>query len=289
MAERDAFGNEAGSGSSAPIPGPTPPGVPSWTPDGLPGDDAPKATAPPPAPAPTWTPPPAQPSGRSGLPPVQLTNVSAGRSVGGGRGRSPITTLVSLVVAAVIIGIPVLLAVKAGKKAENEINSTFNGAVNPPGSSTTTTSSSPAPNAPSTPPTGVATGSLVRPFALAKFVKNDLSGEGKLVHLQVAPDRINAQTHTSTGRIHIISLDYQGTKQVVKTPSGGFGTQDVIPLSKIDASAPQRMVKHIPHTKNLNYLILGHDFDGNLQWLAYYKNGHYYAANAHGQGVHRIS
>jgi len=294
MAERDAFGNELGGGTPTPIPGPTPAGVPSWTPPpDLPGgDDTPAAvTPPPPAPAATWTPPPTTAT-PSNLPPVRLSNTAANRSVGGGRGRSGMSVVVALIIAAVIIGVPVLLIAKSSNDASNDIKNAFNSPSSPTPSSTTSSNGAPTPQAPSTPPTGLATGSMMLPAALSKYIKDDLPGNGKLVMLRVAPENLQAETRTASGGTHHIYLDYAGTNQVVKLGNtGGFGTQKTIPLSKIDPQAPARMIKHVPrHTKSINYLVLDYDFNGKLQWLAYYKNSnHFYSADAHGRHVHQVS
>lgn len=241
----------------------------------MPGnDDAAAAT---PAPA---------PMAASGLPPVQFSNPAANRSVGGGRGRSPAATIFTLIFAALCIGIPLAIALHAGKKAVHEINSVSNLPFN--GSSTTTSAHSPSsPSHPGATPTGVATGSLVRPFAVAKFVKNDLPGEGKLTSLRVSPENIQAETRTASGGSHHILLDYQGTKQVTKISTGGFGSEPTIALSKIDSGAPARMIKHIPrHTKDIDYLVLNSNA-GALTWYAYYKthNSRFYKADAHGRHV----
>jgi hypothetical protein len=285
MADRDAFGNEPGGSSPAPVPGPAPVGVPSWTPPpNLPGgDDPPASITPSPAPAATQT-----PFTPSNLPPVQLSNTAVNRSVGGGRSRSGMSVVFALLLAAVIIGVPVFLIAKSANDTVNHaLNNAFNNSS--PSPSSTSSSSPSSPSAPSHPSAGLASGSMVLPAALASFVKHDVPGNGKLVLLRVAPDRLVAITRTSTGGSHTVNLDYAGNKQIVKVSSGGFGSEKSIPLSKIDAQAPARMIKHVPrHTKSINYLVLGYDFNGNLQWSAYYKNSnHYWAADAHGHHVHQ--
>ncbi len=290
MAERDAFGNEIGSGST-PIPGSPPPGVPTWspppaTPSPVPDSTESASTASGLSAAPTFTAAPPRP-GSSGLPPVSMSNRSASRSVGGGGGRG-ITTIVSVIVAIAIIGIPLKLALNTGKKAISSITNSlpFNA---PTPSTSSPTSHTPTPSAPSRPPVGIAAGSLARPTALAKFVKS-MYGKGQLVHLRVAPENLVAQTMTSSRQIRNIYVDYNGTSSTDTTASGGFGQQPVIPLSKIDPLGPTRMLKHINRpTKGINYLVLDYDFNNKLQWLAYYKNSqHFYSADVHGRHAHQL-
>ncbi len=252
------------------------------------GDDDPPAAAAPPPLAPTPAAPQFTPSN---LPPVQLSSTTTGRAVGGGNGRSGMSVVAALIVAAVIIGVPVFLVARAGNNAVHDVNNALNQTpFNPPAPSTSSNGSS-SPSKPSQPPVGVASGSLMLPAAITSYVTHDLPGNGKLVSLRVAPDNLQAETRTASGGSHHIFVDYAGTKQIVKVGAGGFGSEPTIPLSKIDPNAPSRMVKHIPrHTKSVNYLVLDHDFNGKLQWLAYYKNSnHFYSADAHGRHVHQVS
>jgi hypothetical protein len=296
MSDRDAFGNETGKGAS-PIPGAPPPGVPAWTPPPAPPDAAdatstatglsasPSATGL--SAAPSWTPPPTR-AGASGLPPVSQSSASANRAISGSRGRHPITTLVSIVVALAIIGIPLKLALDTGKKAINSITV--------PGLSVSTptspsTPSGHAPSKPAGPPSGLSANSLVAALPVARMLTR-LHGQGKLVELRVSPQNIQATTITKAGTMHDVYVDYQGNTNTTVAPSGGFGQAKTIPLADVDIHAPSAILHHTNrHASGINYLILDRDpISGKLAWLAFYKNSqHHFEADAHGHHVQFIS
>lgn len=282
MADRDAFGNEKGA-SASPIPGSPPAGAPS----GLSPQPVPGATVPGPTPSGLPSAPslsaPTRATVPSGLPPVSISSASANRSMSGRRRSNPLGLLISLLVAAAIIGIPLKLALDTKSKVDKTISNAFSTPSQP-----TTPGHSPTPAEPSGPPTGLSAGSMVRPVPLARAVAL-LRGQGKLTQLRVAPENIQAQTMTPTGRIRDIYRPYTGGSTTTTTSSGGFGSQPSIPLSKIDVYAPTRLLHHTGrHSKSINYLVLRKDIiTKRVQWLAHYKNSaHYFAADAHGRHIH---
>jgi hypothetical protein len=298
MGDRDAFGNETGK-SASPIPGAPPVGVPAWTPpptapaapdaaqvtsDATGLSASPSATGL--SSAPSYSPSPTQPAS-SGLPPVSLSSASANRAISGSRGRHPLTTLVSVIVALVIIGIPLKLALDTGKKALNSVTvPSFN-------TSTPTSPATPSGHTtskPSGPPSGLSATSMVAALPVARMLTR-LHGQGKLVQLRVSPQNIQASTVTKAGTLHHVFVDYQGNADTTIAPAGGFGQAGTIPLSAVDIHAPSVMLHHTGrHASGIGYLILERDpISGKLDWTAYYNNSvHHFQADAHGQHVQFI-
>jgi hypothetical protein len=284
VADRDAFGNDPSGGAA--VPGGTPAGASGLTPEPIPG-----ATIPIPAPAGLPTAPSLGASAttppQSGLPPVTFAGASANRAMTGRRRSNPFGLLISLIVAAAIIGIPVKLALDAKSKSDHTTTNPLSTPLAPSKGSSSSASPAPAPAKPSGPPTGVSTGSMVLAVPVAKAIVG-LKGEGKVVEFRVSPANIQAQTLTTTGRERDIEDQYDGQVFTTITPSGGFGAQPSIPISKIDPTAPARILAHTHrHASGIDYLLLlKNPVTGTLQWEAFYTNSqHHFTADVHGHHV----
>jgi hypothetical protein len=148
---------------------------------------------------------------------------------------------VSLV--AVIIGIPVLLAVAGKRPSRSTTHSIRLRRRRRRPRRRLGVAERPARHRPAS-----ARGSLVRPFAVAKFVKNNVPNSSKLVYLFLPERAIAHAHHDQRAAHHYVQLPRH---QTVKINGGGFGTEQVI-RDKIDASAP-RGWSNTSHSKNVTY------------------------------------
>ena len=138
-------------------------------------------------------------------------------------------------------------------------------------------------------PKGLAAGSLVRPANLAAALKEiRTSGGGKLTHLRVAPDRIDAQLLTPAGRLRSVQVQPGGQLERLGPNSGpGFDQSSTIAFSRLNPAAPQRLARagaeriHVP-ISTLQYAVPS-VFSGALTWAAYFKHGRYVLGDASGR------
>ncbi len=138
-------------------------------------------------------------------------------------------------------------------------------------------------------PKGLAAGSLVRPANLAAALKEiRTSGGGKLTHLKVAPERIDAQLLTPAGRLRSVQIKPGGQLERFGPDSGpGFDQSSTIPFSRLNPAAPQRLARagaeriHVP-VSTLQYAVPS-VFSGALTWAAYFRHGRYVLGDASGR------
>jgi hypothetical protein len=145
---------------------------------------------------------------------------------------------------------------------------------------------------PVTPPVGLGTGSLIRPAAFARALR-DLRGRnlGRLTNLSLRPERIDLQT-VRNGRLTSSQLSTAGGFRKFSTSGPGFTNTSTIAWGKLDPAAPQRLARtaaeriHKPVAK-IDYLVPS-DFDGKLIWGAYFKGGQIVQGDARGRFTRRI-
>ena len=138
-------------------------------------------------------------------------------------------------------------------------------------------------------PTGLAAGSLVRRDNLAAALREiRASGGGKLSHLRVAPERIDATLLTPAGRLRNVQIKPGGQLERLGPDSGpGFDQTSTIPFSRLNPAAPQRLARagaeriHVP-VSTLQYAVPT-VFSGTLSWAAYFKRGRYVLGDASGR------
>jgi hypothetical protein len=240
------------------------------------GWSLPSAT-PAPAAAPAASPPISSPPPSS---PITPTTAIRRRRTGGGVGVARVIIPI-LVLAG--IGIGVGSAVTGVKHAVDSIPSiTFPSIAVP---TIPSTGSSPTPAQPGTPPTGLAAGSLLRPAGLRTAIAR-LRPLGRLYHLRVAPERVNAQlVRGTTLRITQLSSDGTVIRNDVANAGGVLGT---FPWARVNALAPTRIVRGAHRRPStVDYLVLS-DFAGTPSWDLYLKDGTHYSAGADGRHVRRI-
>jgi hypothetical protein len=138
-------------------------------------------------------------------------------------------------------------------------------------------------------PQGLAAGSLVRSGNLAAALEQiQTSGGGRLTHLTVAPERIDAQLLTPAGRLRSVQVKPGGQMERLGPDSGpGFDQASTIPFSRLNPAAPQRLARtgaeriHVP-VSTLQYAVPS-VFSGTLTWAAYFKRGRYVLGDASGR------
>jgi hypothetical protein len=155
------------------------------------------------------------------------------------------------------------------------------------GTSGGTITAAPEPAKPA--PQGLAAGSLVRRDNLAAALREiRSSGGGRLTHLRVAPERIDATLLTPAGRLRNVQMRPGGQLERLGPDSGpGFDQTSTIPFSRLNPAAPQRLARagaeriHVP-VSTLQYAVPT-VFSGTLNWAAYFKRGRYVLGNASGR------
>jgi hypothetical protein len=214
-------------------------------------------------------------------PPPATTPAPAARRRRRPRGGGGLLLLRFVIPIAILaaVGIGVGAAVTGVKHSVNEIPKITIPDISVP----TTPSVTPA--KPTTPPTGLSAGSLLRPSGMRAAVAK-LRPLGRLSSLRIAADRINAQlARGSTLRNVQISSD----GSVIRTDVSGAGAAlGTFPWARVNAVAPSRMVRAIGRRPStVNYLVLS-EFAGSPRLYLYFKNGAYYAAGADGRHPQRI-
>ena len=124
------------------------------------------------------------------------------------------------------------------------------------------------------PPKGVRGRSLVRRDHFAAALAKLRGSELRLTHLRLAPERIIAQQLTRGGRLRTVQVQPGGEMKQLGPDSGpGFDTASTIPMSRLNAGAPQRLARrgaaklHVP-VSTLQYLVPSL-FSGKVTWVAY--------------------
>jgi hypothetical protein len=144
------------------------------------------------------------------------------------------------------------------------------------------------------PPVGLRGGSLIRPAELGRALDRLRAEQlGRLTNLRLAPERIDAQFVTSGGRLRLVQLGFDGEVQRFPLSGPGFRHLDTIPLSKLDPTAPARLVRaaaarlHRPAAR-IDYVVASR-FAGTVTWGAYFKAGGIFLGDARGRLQRRIS
>jgi hypothetical protein len=138
-------------------------------------------------------------------------------------------------------------------------------------------------------PKGLGAGSLVRQDNFtAALTQIRTKGGGRLTHLRVAPDRIDAQLLTRAGRLRSVQVKPGGTLERFGPDSGaGFDQSTTIPFARLNPAAPQRLARAgaerigVP-VATLQYLVPT-KFNGRLMWAAYFTRGRYVLGDASGR------
>jgi hypothetical protein len=268
MSERDAFGREKGEDSLAEMGwswSTDAPATPTPTPTPAPATPEPAFTA---APAPPPTNPPAMSAGAPAGPawtpgPPAMVRLRRRR-----RMRGIMVPLLVIGVALVAVG-GVTSVLQAGSDAFDEIESAVRDAT-----------ADAVPTAVAPAPTGVESGSLLRPAALKAALAKLPSKQVQT--LRVAPERIDAQVYVG-GKMHVVRVRSDGGVSDVPTPLSGGGKR-----SRVDASAPNRIVRTAAKRagrspSRVSYLVLL----GN-EWQLFFDDGLHYSASANGRKVRRI-
>jgi hypothetical protein len=138
-------------------------------------------------------------------------------------------------------------------------------------------------------PKGLGAGSLVRQDNFtAALTQIRTKGGGRLTHLRVAPERIDAQLLTGAGRLRSVQVKPGGTLERFGPDSGaGFDQSTTIPFARLNPAAPQRLARAgaerigVP-VATLQYLVPT-KFNGRLMWAAYFTRGRYVLGDASGR------
>ena len=138
-------------------------------------------------------------------------------------------------------------------------------------------------------PKGLGAGSLVRQDNFtAALTQIRTKGGGRLTHLRVAPERIDAQLLTGAGRLRSVQVKPGGKLERFGPDSGaGFDQSTTIPFARLNPAAPQRLARAgaerigVP-VATLQYLVPT-KFNGRLMWAAYFTRGRYVLGDASGR------
>jgi len=151
-----------------------------------------------------------------------------------------------------------------------------------------------SPPTPAEQPTGLGAGSLLRPAAFQRALgdirRRDI---GRLQHLRVAPERIDATLHTPRSTLVNVQVSTADGFQRFSESSPGFPATNTIPYGRLDPRVPQRLTRAAaerlgqPETA-INYLVPSRS-DGAVTWGAYFKNGAIFLADARGRITRRIN
>ena len=184
-----------------------------------------------------------------------------------------------LVLLLVVLGLGASLVANAGRELEDAIPDAIRGV--------------PPVEAEGPPPTGLQSGSLVRPAELRRaFAKLRETNLGRAYTLRLAPERIDAQLINSGGVMSSVQLRHDGSLDEF-TRSAGSGHLATIPWAELNAAAPARLARRAaarlrqPVTR-LNYLVATL-FDGRVIWGAYFKGGEIFQGNRRGRLTRRVS
>jgi hypothetical protein len=138
-------------------------------------------------------------------------------------------------------------------------------------------------------PKGLGAGSLVRQDNFtAALTQIRTKGGGRLTHLRVAPERVDAQLLTGAGRLRSVQVKPGGSLERFGPDSGaGFDQSTTIPFARLNPAAPQRLARAgaerigVP-VATLQYLVPT-KFNGRLMWAAYFTRGRYVLGDASGR------
>jgi hypothetical protein len=142
------------------------------------------------------------------------------------------------------------------------------------------------------PARGLSINSLLRPAAFGRAIRRlRTGGYGRLSHLRVAPDRIDATMLTKDGRLRMLQIVPGGRVNVLQTSPGGFTGAPTMALKGIDAGAPSRLTRSAAGrleqpASRVDYLVLS-DFAGTRGWNVYFKGGQIFSADARGRITRR--
>ena len=126
--------------------------------------------------------------------------------------------------------------------------------------------------------------------ALGDIRRRDI---GRLQHLRVAPERIDATLHTPKRTLVNVQVSAAGGFQRFSESSPGFPATNTIPYDRLDPRAPQRLTRAAAERLGrpvtaINYLVPSRS-DGKITWGAYFKNGAIFLADARGRITRRIN
>ena len=144
------------------------------------------------------------------------------------------------------------------------------------------------------PARGLSVTSLLRPAAFGKaMTRLRTGGYGRLTHLRVAPDRIDASMLTKDGRLRQVQIVPGGAARVIATSPSGFAGAPTMAMKGIDTSAPYRLTRSAAGrleqpASRVNYLVLS-EFAGARQWNVYFTGGQIFSADARGRITRRVS
>jgi hypothetical protein len=151
-----------------------------------------------------------------------------------------------------------------------------------------------SPPAPAEQPTGLGAGSLLRPAAFERAMRAiRRRGIGRLQHLRVAPERIDATLRTPRSTLVNVQVSTADGFQRFSESSPGFPATNTIPYGRLDPRAPQRLTRGAAErlgrpVTQVNYLVPSVS-DGKITWGAYFKNGAIFLADARGRITRRIN
>jgi hypothetical protein len=139
---------------------------------------------------------------------------------------------------------------------------------------------------------GLRRGSLIRRGELTQALKRLRAAElGGIVHLRVAPERINAQIKTRDGRLRNVTVTSDGLDK--GSASGpGFGHVGTFATKEIDPAAPERLLRSAAKrlrrsTDQVDYLVVL-DIGGPL-WGVFFKDGAHFQGDAAGRITRRVN
>lgn len=215
---------------------------------------------------------------------------SGQRAGGGGLGpaaRGCASLLVALLIVAAIT-VAVIVGIGTSTSTSDTSTSSSSAATAP---TPRAVSAAPAPARPAAPPAGLGTRSLIREGNFARALRR-LRGRGRLRILRVAPDRMDAQLVTSGGRLRNVQVTSDGSLRDLGTAGSGAGGLPAIPLARVDAGAPQRIVRAAARQAHANpsrvdYLVLL-ELPNGQAWNVYFTSGLHFTADAHGANPRRL-
>ncbi len=147
---------------------------------------------------------------------------------------------------------------------------------------------------PTLPARGLSFNSLLRPAAFrTAMTRLRTGGYGRLRHLRVAADRIDASMLTKAGRLRQVQIVPGGAVRVIGTSPTGFAGAVTMTMKGIDTGAPNRLTRSAAGrlkapASRVDYLVLT-EFAGARQWNVYFRGGQVFSADARGRITRRIS
>ena len=148
------------------------------------------------------------------------------------------------------------------------------------------------PGPPARPAGGLDRGSFIRRENLQPALRRiERARVGRVWNMSIRPERINFQALTAAGRNRIAELRGETVTTVATTSGGGLSAFD--PLGRLDAAAPQRLVRRGARELRVNpstidYVVPSR-FGGALIWGAYFKGGGIVQGDAAGRFTRRVN